>query len=67
MPIEAALSCSAHIDCIHQKAQQGIYFLRRLRSSGANIQTLLFSSSVLQRVSCVSVEHTAPLTATYPL
>lgn len=64
---EAALSCSAHIDFICRKAQQGIYFLRRLRSSGADTQTLLFFSSVLQRVSCLSVKHNGLLTATYPL
>ena len=47
--VDASLSWSAHIDYICSKAQQRIYFLRRLRSFGASkpIMLLFFQSIVL--------------------
>ena len=64
--MDASLSWSAHIDYICSKAQQRIYFLRRLRSFGANTQILLlFFQSIVQSVilygstawySCLSVQ-----------
>ncbi len=47
--VDAALSWSAHIEYVCCKVQQRIYFLRRLRSFGANKQiSLMFFQSVIQ-------------------
>ena len=69
--MDTALSWSAHIDFICKKVQQRIYFLRRLRSFGANKTILLlFFQSIVQSVmlygccawySCLSVQLKARL------
>lgn len=39
--VDSALSWSTHIDCLCSKVQRQIYFLRRLRSFGANKQIII--------------------------
>ena len=70
--VDATLSWSVHVDFICGKVQQRIYFLRRLRSFGANKHILLlFFQSIVQSVmqygisawfSCLSVQLKTKLT-----